>query len=50
MRVVTLEEHFNVPSLVARYVRREAIARFHAEDGPGRDAGKRRLALRELLG
>jgi predicted TIM-barrel fold metal-dependent hydrolase len=27
MRVVTLEEHFSVPSLVARYVSREAIAR-----------------------
>ena len=27
MRVVTLEEHFTVPSLVARYVSREAITR-----------------------
>jgi uncharacterized protein len=27
MRVVTLEEHFTVPSLVARYISREAIAR-----------------------
>jgi serine/threonine-protein kinase len=28
----------------------EAIDRFHAEDGPGRAPGERRLALRQLLG
>jgi hypothetical protein len=29
---------------------KDAIRRFHAADGPGRDPGERRLALRGLLG
>jgi serine/threonine-protein kinase len=29
---------------------KDAIGRFHSEDRPGRDAGERRLALRQLLG
>ena len=42
------------PYYAMRFIRgeslKEAIARFHREDGPTREAGERSLALRELLG
>jgi eukaryotic-like serine/threonine-protein kinase len=42
------------PYYAMRFIRgeslKEAIARFHREDGPTREAGERSLAFRELLG
>src|SRR5206468_1436349 len=42
------------PFYAMRFIRgrslEEAIAQFHAADGPGRDPGERALALRGLLG
>jgi tetratricopeptide (TPR) repeat protein/tRNA A-37 threonylcarbamoyl transferase component Bud32 len=42
------------PFYAMRFIRgdslKDAIARFHRADGPGRDVGERTLALRELLG
>jgi tetratricopeptide (TPR) repeat protein/tRNA A-37 threonylcarbamoyl transferase component Bud32 len=42
------------PCYAMRFVQgeplKEAIERFHAAEGPGRDPGQRRLALRQLLG
>src|SRR5262249_21242120 len=61
MRVVTLEEHFTVPALVARYVSREAITRRGFAPRtllPGRvnpldllpESGEKRLASMDAAG